>query len=58
MAQAIANQGGYIAACGTFMSEDPTKWGLVLKVRNVERDSLLESLNAIEGQRLLDVREV
>ena len=58
VAQAIANQGGYIAACGTFMSDDPTKWGLVLKVRNVERDSLLESLSQIEGQRLLDVREV
>jgi hypothetical protein len=58
VAQAIANEGGYIAACGTFMSEDPTKWGLVLKVRNVDRETLTETLSKIEGQRTLDVREV
>ena len=58
VAQAIADQGGYIAACGTFMSEDPTKWGLVLKVRNVDRDVLTGALSKIEGQRTLDVREV
>ena len=58
VAQAIADQGGYIAACGTFMSEDPTKWGLVLKVRNVDRETLTETLSKIEGQRTLDVREV
>jgi len=58
VAQAIANQGGYIAACGTFMSEDPTKWGLVLKVRNVDRETLTTTLSEIEGERTLDVREV
>jgi acetoin utilization protein AcuB len=57
VAQAIANQGGYIAACGVFMSEDPTKWGLVFKVRNVKREELTNTLSAIEGARLLDVRE-
>lgn len=58
VAQAIADQGGYIAACGTFMSEDPTKWGLVLKVRNVDRETLTAALSSIEGERTLDVREV
>ena len=58
VAQAIADQGGYIAACGTFMSEDPTKWGLVLKVRNVDSDVLTDALSKIEGERTLDVREV
>lgn len=58
VAQAIADQGGYIAACGTFMSEDPTKWGLVFKVRNVDRGVLTEALSRIEGERTLDVREV
>jgi acetoin utilization protein AcuB len=58
VAQAIADQGGYIAACGTFMSEDPTKWGLVFKVRNVDRGVLTEALSKIEGERTLDVREV
>ena len=58
VAQAIANQGGYIAACGVFMSADPAKWGLVFKVRNVDRDVLIASLSEIEGQKILDVREV
>jgi acetoin utilization protein AcuB len=58
VAQAIADQGGYIAACGTFMAEDPTKWGLVFKVRNVDREILLDTLSKIEGQTILDVREV
>jgi acetoin utilization protein AcuB len=57
VAQAIANQRGYIAACGVFMSEDPTKWGLVLKVRNVKTQELTSALSAIEGARILDVRE-
>lgn len=56
--QAIADQGGYIAACGTFMSEDPTKWGLVLKVRNVDSETLTTTLSRIEGMTLLDIREV
>lgn len=58
VSQAIADQGGYIAACGTFMAEDPTKWGLVLKVRNVDHDTLTTALSNIEGERTLDVREV
>ena len=58
VAQAIADQGGYISACGTFMSPDPTKWGLVLKVRNVDREVLLQALSEIEGQKTIDVREV
>jgi acetoin utilization protein AcuB len=58
VSQAIAGQGGYIAACGVFMAEDPTKWGLVLKVRNVHRETLVSSLSEIEGANLLDIREV
>jgi acetoin utilization protein AcuB len=58
VAQAIANQGGYIAACGTFMSQDPTRWGLVFKVRNVDRDILAAALSKIEGQQVQDIREI
>lgn len=58
VAQAIAAQGGYTAACGTFMAEDPTKWGLIFKVRNVDREVLMNALSSIEGQRILDIREV
>jgi len=57
VAQAVANQGGSIAACGTFMSQDPTMWGVVLKIRNVDRDKLVNALSEIEGDRILDVRE-
>jgi acetoin utilization protein AcuB len=58
VAQAIADQGGYIAACGTFMAEDPTKWGLVFKVRNVDREVLTAALSKIDGEKILDIREV
>jgi acetoin utilization protein AcuB len=58
VAVAIADQGGYVAACGTFMAEDPTKWGLVFKVRNVDREILLQALSEIEGHSILDIREV
>lgn len=57
VAQAIADQGGYIAACGTFMADEPTKWGLVFKVRNVDREILLEALSTIEGHSIRDIRE-
>lgn len=56
VAQAVADQGGAIAACGTFMSDDPTMWGLVLKVRNVDREVLTSALSQIEGTRTLDIR--
>ena len=58
VAQAIAEQGGYIAACGTFMSKDPTKWGLVFKVRNVDREVLVEALSKIEETSILDIRQI
>jgi acetoin utilization protein AcuB len=58
VAQAIADQGGYIAACGTFMSDDPTQWGLVFKVRNVDRTTLTDALSRIEGQQVHDIREI
>jgi acetoin utilization protein AcuB len=58
VARAIADQGGYIAACGTFMADEPTKWGLVLKVRNVDATVLTRALSEIEGQTTLDIREV
>lgn len=58
LAQAIADQGGYIAACGTFMAQEPTKWGVVFKVRNVDREVLIEALAGIQDRTILDIREV
>jgi acetoin utilization protein AcuB len=56
--QAIADQGGYIAACGTFMSDEPKRWGLVLKVRNVERETLTDALSKIADTTIRDMRQV
>jgi acetoin utilization protein AcuB len=58
IARAVADQGGYIAACGTFMAEDPTKWGLVLKVRNVNQAVLEDALSKIEETSVLDMRQM
>ena len=58
VAQAVTSQRGDIVACGVFLAEDPTKAGLVIKVRNVQRDSLLPSLSSIEGVAVLDTREM
>ena len=57
VAQTIANQGGDIASCGVFMAQDPAKWGLVLKVRNVDSQTLADALAQIEGADIQDVRE-
>jgi acetoin utilization protein AcuB len=58
VSQAIADQGGYIAACGTFMVEEPEMWGLVLKVRNVDQDVLTEALSQIKEAEITDIRQV
>lgn len=58
VAQSIADQGGYIAACGTFMSEEPAMWGVVLKVRNVDQEVLTDALSKIDGAKLTDIRQV
>jgi acetoin utilization protein AcuB len=57
VAQTIADEGGDIVACGAFMAQDPTKWGLVLKVRNVAGQSLADALSQLEGVDIHDVRE-
>ncbi|MBN1137566.1 MAG: CBS domain-containing protein, partial [Anaerolineae bacterium] len=55
---AIANQGGYISASGAFLSDDPTRAGMVMKVRNVNREMLLKALSQIEEIKLTDVRDM
>jgi acetoin utilization protein AcuB len=57
VAQAVAEQGGNIVACGAFLADDPVKAGLVLKVRNIDRETLVASLSQIEGAEILDIRE-
>jgi acetoin utilization protein AcuB len=57
VSQAVTDQGGNIVACGTFMSPDPLRAGLVMKVRNVDREELVAGLSQIEDVKMLDVRE-
>ena len=56
--KAIADQGGYISASGAFLSESPTRAGMVMKVRNADRKILLEALSKIEDITITDVREM
>jgi len=58
VAQAVAGQGGDIVACGVFEAADPLKGGLVLKVRNVDREVVLSSLAQLAEAQILDVREM
>jgi len=53
---AIAEQGGDIAACGTYPAEEPLKANITLKVRHVPQDDLVASLRGLAGVEVLDVR--
>ena len=54
---AIAEQGGDIAACGTYPAEEPLKFNVVLKIRHVPQDDLVARLRELEEAEVLDVRE-
>ena len=56
---AIASQGwGIYAAGGVPAPKHPGYWDAVFKVRNVPKDDLVAVLEKIEGQEIVDVREV
>jgi len=56
---AIASQGwGIYAAGGVPAPKHPGYWDAVFKVRDVPRDDLVAVLEKIEGQEIVDVREV
>jgi acetoin utilization protein AcuB len=56
---AIASQGwGIWASGGVPAPKHPGYWDLVVKVRDVPRDELVAVLEKIEGQRIIDVREI
>ena len=56
--KAVADEGGYISACGTFNLEDTTKKGISLKVRNVDQETLVNALSKIEGSTVTDIRKM
>ncbi len=56
--RAVADEGGYISACGTFNLEDTAKKGIILKVRGVDQDILTSALSKIEGSNIIDIRKI
>jgi len=56
---AIASQGwGIYASGGVPAPKEPGYWNMVVKVRNVPKEELVKVLEKIEGQEVIDVREV
>lgn len=59
LTQAVAEGGWGFIGVGTYPApKTPDKWHVVFKIRNVKRDELMSVLEQIEGQRVLDVREI
>ena len=56
--KAVADEGGYTSACGTFHLEDTAKGGVILKVRNVDHEILAAALSKIEGVKIIDKRKM
>ncbi|MBL7065289.1 MAG: CBS domain-containing protein [Anaerolineae bacterium] len=56
---AIAEQGwGIYASGGVIAPKRPEYWDCVIKVRDVSKDELVAVLEQVEGQEIVDVREI
>jgi len=56
---AIAAQGwGIWALGGVFAPRDPDKWDAVFKIADAPREQVVAVLSKVEGQQIVDVREV
>jgi len=53
---AIAQKGGYTHALSTFLGEDPTNFLLTMKVADVPKDTLVDTLKPL-ALEIIDVRE-
>jgi acetoin utilization protein AcuB len=53
----IAQQGGNIIALGTFLGADPTNLMVAIKVNDVPKDTLVNTLKPLVKE-ILDTREV
>ena len=59
LVSAIAAQGWGILACGGSPApKNPAKWDAVVKIRDVPKEEIVAVLGKIEGQEIVDVREV
>jgi acetoin utilization protein AcuB len=57
LSQAIFELGGNILSIGSFNLNEPGDDGLILKVRDVSRDQLVDTLEAL-GDHVIDAREI
>jgi hypothetical protein len=56
---AISEQGwGIWALGGVFAPRDPKKWDAVFKIADAPREQVVAVLSKIQGQQIIDVREV
>ncbi len=55
---AIAEQGGYLSVFVTFPTADPDVWSSVVKVTNVPRKKLTETINNLPDVSIADMRKV
>ena len=56
---AIAAQGwGILSLGGAFVPKEPDKWDAVVKIGDVPREQIVAALSKVEGQQIIDVREV
>ena len=56
---AIASQGWGIYASGTVPApKRPGYWDVVVKIRNVPQEKIVAALEKVEGQEIVDVREI
>jgi hypothetical protein len=53
-----AQEWGITAMGGVPTPKDPTSWDAVVKIRNVPLPDVLAVLERVEGQQLVDIREV
>jgi acetoin utilization protein AcuB len=59
LVSAISAQGwGILSLGGTYFSKDPDKWDAVVKIGDATREQIVAALSKIEGQQIVDVREV
>ena len=59
LVSAISAQGWGILACGGAPApKEPGKWDAVVKIRYVPREEIVAALRQVEGQEIMDVREI
>jgi len=56
---AVAAQGwGILSLGGAFAPKEPDKWDAVIKINDAPREQIVAALSKVEGQQIIDVREV